>query len=185
MGSHDRDQFDDLLDGALKRYVTFEPRTGLEGRVLARLAAADRQPKWWMRRGWGLEVAGSICAAIVVLALLRSPRPHQPVAAHRRSAPNAETATRQSRAAGDDHAARTTTSRRPEAAPLLAKKRRQPREFPTRRPLSAQETMLVEYVQRYPKDAILVAKEQDEFQKRVEQAEKEIDAGSSSDQEER
>ena len=33
--------------------------------------------------------------------------------------------------------------------------------------------MLVEYVEHYPKEAMLIAKEQDEFQKKVEQAQKE------------
>ena len=38
-----RDQFEDLLDGALKQYGNVEPRPGLEGRVLARqeLVAAE------------------------------------------------------------------------------------------------------------------------------------------------
>src|SRR5690348_10129469 len=88
MGPNDRDQFDDLLDSALKQYGAVEPRAGLEGRILANFACADRQPRLgshWVV--WGLPIAGTVGIAIVLLFLMRTPHFYQQsVAVHPPSA---------------------------------------------------------------------------------------------------
>ena len=182
MAPRDKDQFDDLLDGALKHYVEVEPRAGLEGRVLARLAAAGRQSRGWTRLAWGFAVAASVCAAVVIAVFMRSPHSQQVISVHQVTA-SSDSA--HQNLVPIPHKPRRTAVPHFTAKSELAKVLPRRSEFPSRRPLSEQETMLVEYVDRYPQDAILVAKEQDEFQKRVEQAEREIEARSTSDQQER
>src|SRR6185437_926106 len=60
-----RDQFDDVLDSALKRYGDVEPRAGLEGRVLARLTEAQvRRHTGW---GWALGAAAVACLVITTV----------------------------------------------------------------------------------------------------------------------
>jgi len=51
-------------------------------------------------------------------------------------------------------------------------------QFPSPRPMGEQELLLREYVERYPDEAILMAKQQDKFQAAVEQAEQELQRSS-------
>jgi len=75
MDLQNRDALDDLLDRALKQYAKVEPRLGLEGRVLANLAAQASRAR--TRCTWFLAIAGM--SAVVVLALwfghLGEPKP--------------------------------------------------------------------------------------------------------------
>jgi hypothetical protein len=166
-----RDQFDDLLDGALKQYGTVEPRTGLEGRVLARLAASPSPPH--IRWAWAMAV---VTAVVVILSVwIGTSRPrayHQKVAvkiAPRLTTPHTPPSPSQQTLSNPRSHPRRS---RPSATVALAAEPAL-QHFPSPRPMSEQELMLVEYVEHYPKEAILIAKEQEEFQKRVEQAEKE------------
>jgi hypothetical protein len=185
MESHDRDQFDQWLDGALRQYGNVEPRVGLEGRVLARLAAGQisRTRGRWI---WALTV---VSAGVLVSSMWfgyrseinprneASERPPREIAVLPTTAPPIE----------------RKASRHERFPPRLTHQSsrgrlaREPKlqQFPSPRPISKQEMMLVEYVERYPQEAILIAKEQDEFQKRVAQAEREIEDGSNSYQKEK
>lgn len=168
MGTHDSNEIDDLLDGALKRYGEVEPRIGLEGRVLAMLAGTDRQPHWSKHWIWGLGLAvvGSMAIAVVAVLLMRIPRTHeQPIAVHPSAGVYDETLTQK---------VSTPTQRKPRARavrvgriqPELAKAPRR-REFPSPRPLSEQERLLKTYVSNFPQEAALVAREQAEREKQL------------------
>jgi hypothetical protein len=73
------------------------------------------------------------------------------------------------------------------AAPVRMAKIAEPRlqQFPSPRPISEQEAMLVQYVQGFPVQAALIAKQQSEFEEELRRAEKQIETSLSSDQQER
>jgi hypothetical protein len=54
--------------------------------------------------------------------------------------------------------------------------------FPSPRPLSREEVLLARYAQHFPKEAVLIAQQQDKFQQEIEQAEQEGKNGSSDSQ---
>ena len=165
MESHDRDQLDDLLDGTLKQYGSVEPRVGLEGRVLARLAGVDRQPHLWTLWAWGSALAASVCTVLVVLALTRTPHSHQPPAAVQ-PPPDLNSKIAHEVQMPADTKRRTTMPRRPRLESELAKARR-PSEFPSPHPLSKQERLLKAYVSNFPQQAALIAHEQAEREKEL------------------
>ena len=178
MRTNGSDQFDDLLDGALKRYSEVEPRMGLEGRMLAKLAATPRQSRThWV---WAMAAVSTLSIIFVVWfgvpRVKESPQTGAPTTSTVLPPPRAPQSSIQQAASAQVSLSRRT---RP-----LAKVAREPvlRQFPSPRPMSEQELMLVEYVEHYPKQAILIAKEQAEFQKRVEQAQQEAAEDSISDQ---
>lgn len=183
MGFNDKDEFDDLLDGALKRYGEAEPRAGLEGRVLARLTEGQvRRKKAWI---WALGAAAFATAfgiaSIIWVAHLSQvaplesaslPQKHETiVTAHSSQGIKKQLALQ----ATITHHSRRTRGLKVAEEPKL-------KHFPSARAISGQELMLVDYVQRYPQEALLVVKQQDEFQQQVEQAEEEIAKTSISDQ---
>jgi hypothetical protein len=188
MESHDRDQFDDLLDGAVRHYGNVEPRAGLEGRVLARLAAEAirRQNRaWWM---WAVGGASIALLAVGIWIGIGRHKPNTPEVAVRPNVPE-EAAQRTAAVKKPAELQKPLGNRvRPRRSePVITARNAEPRlaQFPSPRSISEQEMMLVEYVDQYPQEAILIAKEQDEFQKKVAQAEREIENGSSSDQQEK
>jgi len=161
MEDKNHNQFvDELLDAGLARYSNVTPRPGLEGRILANARAAQEQSPWFVWTSW--LASGAVAAAIVVgvLALthLRTPPP-PPVAAIKRegmvTGPRAEAgpakpnlARQRTPALLAQHVARPKTE--PAAAePRLA-------QFPSPRPLSDQEKLLIEYV-RHTSAGILSA----------------------------
>jgi hypothetical protein len=169
MEPHDRDQFDELLDGALRHYGEVAPRAGLEGRVLARLKAADRQSHSPMRWVWGLAAAAT---AIVALVLL--PRTfwshqhllavHPPSAVVRPEPKNGPEPTNVRKAA---HSSRRSVGQRHKISPELASIVRRPSEFPSPHPLTEQERLLKAYVNNFPHEAALVAREQAQREKEL------------------
>jgi len=163
MAPHDKDQFDDLLDAALKRYGEIEPRAGLEGRVLATLADVNQQPHLWNRWAWGIALAISVCMVVVVLALMRAPHAHErPVAVQSPAVTNSKVA--QDTRMPAPAKRRTTGARRPKQSELAEAR---PSEFPSPHPLSEQERLLKSYVTTFPQEAALVAHEQAEREKQL------------------
>lgn len=160
METHDRDQVDDLLDAALKRYGEIEPRAGLEGRVLARLAQ-ENHTNW--RRAWAWPSAAAFACLLAVVAWIgivgRRERPNidrqaakivkrenqLEIGAVRPRINDTRSAEKHSARKGPQHARHTT--------PRLE-------QFPSPRPLSEQEKLLVAYASEYPKQAAEVAQEQ-------------------------
>ena len=170
MGLSDRDQFDELLDGALRHYGEVAPRAGLEGRVLARLAASPSPLR--IRWAWVAVVTAVVVILSVWIGTSRRGAYRQNVAvklAPGQTTPHTPTSPgQQTLSSPRFHPQRSRPSATVALAPEPAVK-----QFPSPRPMSEQELMLVEYVEHYPKEAMLIAKEQDEFQKKVEQAQKE------------
>ena len=154
-----RDQFDDMLDSALKRYGDVEPRAGLEVWVLARLTEVQvRRHTGW---AWALGAAAvvtAVCIATIIwvalppqVAPLKSaslPQKHETiVTGHSSPGIKKKLVMR----ATITHLSRRTPGLKVAEEPKL-------RNFPSARAISGQELMLVDYVQRYPQEALLVVK---------------------------
>ena len=76
-GEHNR-FVDELLEAALARYRSTEPRPGLEERVLANLRASPR-PAPWLRWTWlPAATAAALAIAVVVLSLVHRHAQHAP-----------------------------------------------------------------------------------------------------------
>jgi hypothetical protein len=163
------DELDRMLDAALAKYATVEPRAGLEGRVLAHMRSEPLllSRRVWLQ--WGLAAAVAAIALVAVLAW-RSSRAPDPVIANLLPA----TIQRQSiqgakptpHATDEVSSAKAASLRKPAA-------RRAPEsgagahpkleQFPSPQPLSAEEIALAKYVENFPKEAGLVAQAQEEF----------------------
>jgi hypothetical protein len=133
------DELDRILDDALASYSLLEPRAGLPGRVMARVAADGAAPRrvWW----WLAPAAAVLAGALIATVFWRS-ETHPPVVTVVRPPVRTEVET-------------------PAAPPPLdvARKvehvrsvRRLPRResFPSPAPLSAEERALLAFVQHAP-----------------------------------
>ena len=133
---------DELLEAALRNYAGAEPRSGLEGRVLAgvraRQQAARRRTAW----AWAVGVAG--VAAMVTLLVFywphRQPAP-LPVTAKVPAIPSAPMVAKAA------SVVQPTMPRRPVRPAAATTVDWRPQQFPTPRPLSEQEKLLLAYVQ--------------------------------------
>jgi hypothetical protein len=172
-----RDQLDHELDAALAKYATAEPRTGLEERILATLRAEREHAvaKAW----WRWPALGVTAAAVIVVALFlvwRSGKPAHDITAHQ-PAVRADKQTETHIAANDavnpvrpaEPAVTTTPVRRSIHRPQVAVAS-EPRldHFPSPRPLSDEEKLLVRYVQDFPQEAVMIAKAQADFEREME-----------------
>ncbi len=136
----------DLLDASLRKYAGAEPRPGLEGRILAGVRSRQQQAR--RRTAWLSAFAVSGVAAVVVGMAgfaafrgdLRHPAPEPAIANHQAS----------------KSAATVATAVPPVKLPAPLRVTRQskstmvdwrPQQFPTPRPLSEQEKLLLAYVQ--------------------------------------
>jgi hypothetical protein len=189
-GQHGRNAAGDVdqwLEDGIGAYSQAEPRAGLEGRVLAGIAAQGRQTRWrfaW----WGVLAFGCAVSAIAVVWLglgdRKSPLPG-PIA--KVTVPERVVPEQSDEAAiRDDESSVGTTSaqdrsRPGQATPVRQKltrttPRRTPRleQFPSPQPLSEQERILMSYVAKYPETAVLVAQartEEREQERKEEEAE--------------
>jgi hypothetical protein len=166
MGPQDRDQFDDLLDGALRHYGDVEPRVGLEGRVLASLPSPSRT-----RVRWTAVLAG-VCLAGLAIGVWLELGPRKDIPQFGSVVTPEEL--------GD------TQPKRPQAiepglprgerkrTPTKVGRRGEPKlpQFPAMRVLSRQELAMAGYVERFPKEAALMAKEQKSFEDEIRATEK-------------
>ena len=167
MEQPDSDQFDDLLDGALKHYGEVEPRVGLDARVLARLVAEvhTTEVNPWK---WPSATAAFACILVIFFCIgiedRRGSPQHIPTQAKGfAKETHLETAipqrTREVRSTGK-YVARKSSKQVAEAIPRLGR-------FPSPRPLSEQEEFLIAYVSKYPKQAAEVAQEQSKRDKEL------------------
>jgi hypothetical protein len=168
MTDRKQDELDIALDAALAKYAAVEPRAGLEDRVMANLRAERaRVPD---RAWWRWSVAGAL-AGIVIVALavaLRSGRAHAPVMANHPSTATSRAEQSGTQAASNDGAIPTApVHRSPPKVEMAVKPKLD--EFPSPRPLSEQEKLLIRYVREFPEDAVLIAKAQAESEKEIEQ----------------
>jgi len=164
-GNPEQDALGLELEAALAKYASVEPRAGLEERILANLQAeqtrADR-PSW----RWGLAAAVAAVFVVAIAVAWRSGRPSRPVIASRPSVTiqgPKEPATSASNLAGilvrpEGHGAKQRAivhRSQPEVVTAADHKLDQ---FPSPQPLSEQETILMNYVAKYPEHAVLVAR---------------------------
>jgi hypothetical protein len=171
MADRRRDEPDSTLDTALAKYAAIEPRRGLEERILANLQAQrDRVPN---RVWWRWSIAGALAALVVVALALawRSRKPSHPVMAnHSSSMPHAakhpttpivangpENQVRGNQARPQQRVAmRRTAVHRPQSTVASANPKLD--RFPSPQPLSEQEKILASYVEKYPAEAVLLAR---------------------------
>ncbi|HEV3513324.1 MAG TPA: hypothetical protein VGS05_16565 [Candidatus Sulfotelmatobacter sp.] len=158
------DRFDRILDAELAKYATAEPRAGLEERVLANLRSDGSRAL--NRAWWRWASAAAVAVVLVALGLAwRSGKPSQPGIANRPSIstsvpskPGIQLANRDAvvmRPHRPVHKLHTSAQLRTlvTAEPKLD-------QFPSPRRLSDQEKMALEYVQRFPEQAALIAEAQ-------------------------
>ena len=133
---------DELLDASLRRYASAEPRPGLEGRVLAGVRA--RQQAMRRRTAWfwvaGLASAAAMATLLVISLAHRQPAPSPAIA----KAPVTPSAPVVAKAVP---ATPRPVPHRPLRHVVPAAVDWRPQQFPTPRPLSEQEKLLVAYVQ--------------------------------------
>ena len=132
----------ELVDAALRNYSGGGPRPGLETRILAgvrvRQEAARRRAAWL----WSASLAS--LALMVALVVARWPRPAPAPAPYAAKAP-----ARVSLAPAGPAAPPllVVKPRRPPRSRVLSQRDTRPQQFPTPRPLSEQEKLLLAYVQ--------------------------------------
>jgi hypothetical protein len=156
------EKLDQWLDSALRQYGATEARSGLEGRIAARLAAeaagADRRT-WW-------TLAGATAVVVVMVGLWLGRSTQDRTA---REALVSNTPVVNERPEGSDHStiASSPVVNRPKArgqrkhvehSVSVVESRRLPRRevFPSRQP-SEQYRLLAEYVTQTPKDEVVSA----------------------------
>ena len=178
MGLHDRDQLDELLDGALRQYGGVEPRPGLEGRVLARMAAGENSHprKWWT---WTFAGASAVVlAALWIVSGARTARAPR-LAVRGTPAVAAITSNRQSVAPIAKAIVKATASLPPTRRhkQLAAVRHLEPRldHFPSEREPNSEERLLVNYVEQFPEEARLMAREQQRFEDETRKIEQEFE----------
>lgn len=158
---------DRWLESALSRYGKGEPRTGLEGRVLAALQTERNRIVSW-HGGWWAATAAAALAALVVGAWLwesdREVKPENTAGIRTTAAPEGAHSVK-SPFPGITHPAGTTSAekvvkRRRVNQPsreLAARATPKLEQFPSPQPLSEQEQILMSYVANYPETAALIA----------------------------
>jgi hypothetical protein len=156
-----------LLDAALQRYSEFEPRPGLEGRVLANLQA--ERERLDTRVSWGAALAAIAVVGILGVTIVLIRRPDvgpQAAKTHAATSVIAKETVITVRSIPHSDPARgysPGTRRRSARAVALAENAPKLEQFPSPRPLSEQEEMLARYVRERPQEAQLLARAQAEL----------------------
>jgi len=142
MDDREKQFVDELLDASLRRYASATPRPGLESRVLAgvraRQQAARRHTAW----GWAMGMAA--VAALVTLLVIHWPRPRPaplPVIANAPANISAPSVARVTPPVPPPMPHRSPRQALPSGVDT------RPQQFPTPRPLSEQEKLLLIYAQ--------------------------------------
>jgi hypothetical protein len=192
-----QNEFDRALNAALAKYASAEPRMGLEERLLANLRAERaRAPE---RAWWRWSLAGALAVVLVValaFAWKLNGTSHPVVQNHSPSTKQEAQQSTQvvSKASMSDHGLqdrltprRATLHRPPKVVVAGNPKLDQPKldQFPSPQPLSEGERLLVRYVQDFPQEAEMIAKEQAEFEQEMEKLNGDHSLKANSDQKER
>jgi hypothetical protein len=179
MQEQHKDRLDLWLDQALQQYGEDSPRLGLESRLLANLRA--QQERAFIASKWVWILGGPVVAALLIALVWRgeftSPRQSvtnlsngisrdggiQEVETLPPEIPVKRAASKPARA----KSVRAVAARW-ESAPRLER-------FPSPARLSPEELVLVQYAQRFPEEARVIAKQQENFELQVRQAQLEIE----------
>jgi hypothetical protein len=189
-------KLDRELDTALAKFATVEPRTGLEERVLANLRAEQKPAA---EHSWGRwPVLGATAAVVMVVAVSLLWQPGEPTPDITTHLP--ATTVQGDKQTGMHIAAKDMSTPDHPAAPTAIKRPRRPGvrhpqalvasgprldQFPSPRPLSEEEKLLVRYVQDFPHEAVIIAKEQAELEQEMERLDGGQPPRTNSDQQER
>jgi hypothetical protein len=148
---------DELLAASLRHYAGPEPRPGLEDRVLAGVRA--RQQAARRRMAWAWAVGMAAVAAMVTLLVMEWPR-HQPlplpVAA---KTPTGLSTPSVAKVVSPEQPPLPHRPRRPAEASRVDMR---PQQFPTPRPLSEQEKLLLAYMQSLQESSAAPASDADQ-----------------------
>jgi hypothetical protein len=176
MGPHDKDHWNEWLDKALQQYGDAQPRPGLESRVLANLEAHQRRHTGQI---WAWALAGVVMTIFPVLFLWHG-LDHSDL--HKHDDEPVARASQDSRIEQRTHVpppiSQNPTARvRKGLRPVITEHGGNPRleQFPSPRPLSPQELAALRYAGQYPREAVLVAKEQEKFDDEVQQAQQQVE----------
>ncbi len=187
METNDRDRFDELLDKALRQYGNVEPRIGLEKRILANMQVAGNRA----HSGYRWLLAGTIATALVIAigsgvwhqALI--PKQNVPPAVPRNALGEVSSAT----VPRTQQIANTRASRQrrhvPAGSSVASTSSPKLAQFPSPLPLSQQELLLASYAEHFPKEALLIAQEQRNFEEEIRLAEGDAGAASAIPDQER
>jgi len=166
MGPQGRDKFDDLLDAALKHYGDVEPRVGLEGRVLRSLPRGRRTRLRWT------PVLAVVCISALTVGGWLALRPRKDIPPFRSAVMPQELGTTQPNPPKAIEPGLRTAERK--ATPIKVGRHAEPKlaQFPSMRVLNRQELAMASYVERFPKEAALIAQEQRSFEDEIRATEK-------------
>jgi hypothetical protein len=174
----EQDDLDRALDAALAKYAAVEPRAGLEQRVLAQLQSeSTRLPKytWWQ---WSVAGAIAVVLAFTFALAWRWNRPAKTVGQQYPSAPIeiVQPSATQVAANGEIEAVRQRhkTTRQHVQQPSAFADGPKLDQFPSPRPLSEQEKLALEYVERFPEEASLMAQAETNFVRQQEKEEMQV-----------
>lgn len=188
-----------MIDEGLAQYAKAEPRAGLEGRVLAQIMEARREAQERSSgrlRWWGALAFGTAAALLIALALLgrfnQRTIPQTPVA---KVAVPPQASKSVASAAGQGTGLPGVMSFKSGLSKLTPGKSERGKrggaaqsnatpkleQFPSPRPLSEQEQILMSYVAQYPEKAALIAQAQAEVLKRDREEEAAETAGDTVD----
>jgi hypothetical protein len=182
----ENDYLDRELDAALAKYAAIEPRAGLEDRVLANLRSERERAAarvWWRWPALGAAAAVVLVVAAVTLMWKQgagragNPAPditaHQPAAAGQGEKRPAMQAATNDVGVPVHPAVPAVVERAAKHAvrPAQVMVADGPRldQFPSPRPLSDEEKLLVRYVREFPQDAVMIARAQEESEKEMDQ----------------
>jgi len=189
MDVQDKNNLDRWLNTALEQYGSAEPRAGLECRILANLeanaASVNRRFHWAfsMAAAAALVLAGWLGVRVLITGSHHTAEntANQTSGVDRKTepqmtSPKVSTMRARKRARPSLGDVRPTVAER--GAPRLS-------QFPSPRPLSQEELLFVSYAQRFPEEAMLIAQEQEKFEKEIRQAEQQLQSSSSDSDQER
>ncbi len=197
------DHLDRELDAALANYAAIEPRTGLEERVLANLRSEREHAGsrvWWRWPALGIAAALLVIAAASLVGrqgmerpgMESSGKPKPDIAAHQPASTGQGDKQPGTRIASNDvgspaHPTLPRVAKKParrSVRPAQVVVTNGPRldHFPSHRPLSEEEKLLVRYVHDFPQDAIMIAQAQAETEREMERLSNSAPSGANQDQ---
>jgi len=172
MESEKQRLLDNWLEEALQQRATVEPRPGLEGRILVRLRAeSNRMPAlaWHWRPVW-FGLAAAVLLGTSLFLVWRSGTGSHRTTEVRPFARRDGLRTPESVEVSNPARAQAKRPPKRASAPAAVARvvPRAPRlpQFPSPQPLSEQEKMLARYASQFPREAVLIALDQDELAKR-------------------